>query len=88
MIQEITRSNYLGVLCSRCNERISVPRKTAELYEELKHSEASESQAAKPRAFTLRCKVCNEEGVYAMEAIREFEGPPRVRVEKRKVARA
>ena len=41
-----------------------------------------------PAHLPLRCKVCNEEGVYAMEAIREFEGPPKVRVEKRKVARA
>jgi hypothetical protein len=88
MIQEITRSNYLGVLCSRCNERISVPRKTAELYEELKHGEVSESQDAESRAFTLRCKACNEEGVYAMEAVQEFEGPPRVRTEKVKIARA
>ena len=88
MIQEITQATYLGVLCSRCNERISVPRKTAERYTELKHSEASESQDAKSRALTLRCKACDEEGVYAMEAIREFEGPPRVRVQKGKVARA
>jgi L-lactate utilization protein LutB len=79
MIQEITRSNYLGVLCSRCNERIPVPRKTAELHEELKHSEVSENQDAKSRAFTLRCKACNEEGVYAVNEIQEFEGLPRVR---------
>ena len=88
MIQEITRSNYLGVLCSRCNERIPVPRKTAELHEELKHSEVSENQDAKSRAFTLRCKACDDEGVYAMEAIRELEGMPRARAEKGKVARA
>jgi len=79
MIQEITRSNYLGVLCSRCNERIPVPKKTALLYEELKHSEVSDSQDVKSRAFTLRCKACDEEGVYAVKEIQEFEGPPRVR---------
>jgi len=79
MIQEMTRAHYLGVLCSRCNERISVPRKTAELYEELKQGEVSDSQDTKSRAFTLRCKACNEEGVYAVNEIQEFEGPPRVR---------
>ncbi len=88
MIQELTQANYLGVLCSRCEERIAAPKKAAALYEELKNGETSEGQDSISRAFTLRCKVCNEEGVYAIEAIREFEGPPRVRAEKRKVARA
>jgi hypothetical protein len=79
MIQEITRSNYLGFLCSRCNERIPVPTKTALLYEELGQSEESDSPGAKSRAFTLRCKACHEEGVYAVKEIQEFEGPPRGR---------
>jgi hypothetical protein len=88
MIQEITRAHYLGVLCSRCEERIAAPMKAAALYEELKHGKTSESQDSISRAFTIRCKACNEEGVYAMGAIREFEGLPRGRAEKSKVARA
>jgi hypothetical protein len=88
MIQELTRAHYLGVLCSRCNARIPVPKKAAVLYEEVQHGEVSEAQDVTSRAFTLRCKACNEEGVYAMEAIQEFEGPPRVRAEKGKTARA
>jgi len=82
MIQEMTRAHYLGVLCSRCNERIPVPTKTALLYEELKQGEVSDSQDTKSRAFTLRCKACNEEGVYAVKEIQEFEGSPRVRALK------
>jgi hypothetical protein len=88
MIQEITQVQYLGVLCSRCNARIPAPKTAAALYEEVKHGEVSEGQDVKSRAFTLRCKACDEEGVYAMEAIREFEGPPRVRAERHKTARA
>jgi len=88
MIQEMTQAHYLGVLCSRCGERIAAPKKVAALYEELKNGETSESQDSISRAFTLRCKACNEEGVYPMEAIREFEGTPRARHEKGKVARA
>jgi hypothetical protein len=87
MIQEITQLRYLGVLCSRCNARIPVPKKAAVLYEETKDGAVNESHDVKTRAFTLRCKACDEEGVYAMEAIREFEGPPRVRGEKSKIAR-
>ena len=79
MIQEITQSHYCGVLCSRCEERIPVPKRSAELYEELKHGEVSVDQDAKSRAFTLRCKVCNEEGVYGLKGIHEFEGQPRTR---------
>jgi hypothetical protein len=82
MIQEMTRAHYRGVRRSGCNERIPVPTKTALLYEELKQGEVSDSQDTNPRAFTLRCKACHEDGVYAMEAIQEFEGPPRVRALK------
>jgi len=84
MIQEIRHVNYLGVLCSRCYARIPAPRKAVVLYEEVKHGEASEVQDSISRAFTLRCKACDEEGVYAMEAMQEFEGPPRVRSSERK----
>jgi hypothetical protein len=88
MIQEITQSSYLGVLCSRCEERIPVPRSTAVLYEELKRSEGSEGQDAKSRAFTLRCKVCNEESVYGVKEVLEFEGSPRLRTSEGKRASA
>jgi hypothetical protein len=88
MIREITQSSYLGVLCSRCEERIPVPRTTALLYEELKRGEVSEGQDAKSRAFTLRCKVCNEESVYGVKEILEFEGPRRVRASEGKRASA
>ena len=82
MIQEITQSHYLGVPCSRCEERIPVPRWAAVLYEELKRGEVSEGQDVKSRAFTLRCKACNEEGVYQIKEVQEFEGMPRVRASK------
>ena len=82
MIQEITQSNYLGVRCSRCEERIPVPRRAAALYEELKHGEVSDGQEVKSRAFMLRCKACNEEGVYEIKEMQEFEGTPRVRTSK------
>src|SRR5580658_1554628 len=36
MIQELTRSHYWGVLCSRCEERISVPKRVAVLHDDLK----------------------------------------------------
>jgi hypothetical protein len=82
VIQEITRSHYLGVLCSRCEERIPVPRRAAVLYEEVKRGEVSDGQEVKSRAFTLRCKACNEEGVYEIKEMQEIEGTPRARTSK------
>jgi len=52
ILQEITRASYLGVLCSHCNARIPVPKKTAVFCEELKHGEASDNQESKSLAFT------------------------------------
>ena len=57
MIQEIVQARYRGVLCSRCKERIPVPKRVSVLYEELKHGEATDGQDVKSRAFTLRCKA-------------------------------
>jgi hypothetical protein len=86
MIQEITQRHYSGVLCSRGKERIPAPKRAVALYEEIKHGEVSDGQEAKSLAFTLRCKVCDEEGVYGFKEIQEFEGPPRVRTSERKRA--
>jgi hypothetical protein len=86
MIQEITQSHYLGVLCSRCKERIPVPNRCAVVYEKPEHGEVSDDQDVRSRAFTLRCKVCNEESVYGVKEILEFQGPPRVRTSERKPA--
>ena len=86
MIQEITQHHYSGVLCSRCKERIPVPKRAAVLYEELKHDEVSDGQDARSRAFTLRCRACDEEAVYGFKEVQEFEGPPRVRISEGKLA--
>jgi hypothetical protein len=82
VIQEITQSRYLAVLCSRCEERLPVPRGAAVLYDELKRGEVSEGQDVQSRAFTPWCKACKEEGVYEIKEIQEFEGIPRVRASK------
>jgi DNA-binding NarL/FixJ family response regulator len=32
------------------------------------------------RGFSVRCKVCNEEAVYGVNQVQEFEGTPRARM--------
>jgi hypothetical protein len=56
-----------------------VPKKTAKLYEDLKQGAVTEGQATGSRAFTLRCKACDEESVYGIDEIQEFDGTQRVR---------
>lgn len=86
MIQEVTQSQYPGVPCSRCKEPIPVPKRVAALYGQLKHADLADEHDPKSRAFTLRCRACNEESVYAVDEIREFDSPPRARTLQRKRA--
>jgi RNase P subunit RPR2 len=82
MIAELIR-NYHGVLCNRCREPIPVSAKTARLQDE---PELADPQVA--RAFTLRCRACDEESIYAARDIRTFDGEPRARTSRARAAGA
>jgi hypothetical protein len=82
MIQEITQSRYLGVLCSRCQERIPVTKRAAALYLRLQQGTLSDTEELSTTAFTIRCKACDEESVFGVDKVREFEGPARTRRSK------
>lgn len=73
MISELTKS-YRGVLCSRCGEPIAVSAKIVSLQDEQEYRETNA-----PRAFALRCKLCESEGVYAINNVQGFDGEPRNR---------
>jgi hypothetical protein len=82
MIAELIRK-YRGVLCSRCREPIPVSGKVASLQDEREYREMQT-----PLAFTLRCRICEEEGVYAMRDIQKFDGEPRARISRARAAGA
>jgi hypothetical protein len=88
MIQELSQTHYLGVRCTRCKEPIAVPKRVAILFEELRHADEDDHRDVRVRAMTLRCKACDEEGIYGLGQTQEFEGSARIRHEKRKIARA
>lgn len=69
MIEEMTASSYLGVVCCHCTGKIAVAGRSAVRYQDLKS-----------RAFTLRCHMREQERVYGFHDVREFEGAPPVRV--------
>jgi len=73
MIAEL-KINYRGVLCNRCNEPIPVPSKVISLQDEIEHRKTGTRGA-----FTVRCRLCEYEGVYSIQDIRSFDGEPRLR---------
>ena len=82
MIAEIAK-DYRGVLCRRCHEPVPVSSKVISLQDEIEFRETHASCA-----FTLRCRICDHESVYAMTDVRRFEGDPRSRRFKSRVVGA
>ena len=71
MIHEPTNDNYRGVTCFQCTEPIPVSVKLAGPCSE---SNCEESNAT--YSFPLRCRVCEEEGIYLVSDVHDFEGEP------------
>jgi hypothetical protein len=69
MILEANKAHYLGVSCLRCGAPIPVS---------VKHSSPDEITNAS-LSFTLRCRACEEESVYALSEMKKFEGEPKTR---------
>jgi hypothetical protein len=71
VIQESTHNHYRGVACARCRETIPVSSKLANLGDERNRPETNAIHS-----FPLRCRAYEEEGVYAVADVRDFEGEP------------
>lgn len=70
MILEANKARYLGVSCLRCGAPIPVSAKVGSLPDEFTNASLS---------FTLRCRACEEESIYPVSKIQEFEGEPKTR---------
>ena len=64
--------DYLGVLCSQCNEPIPVPARIVSLQSEIENKGTD-----LVFAFTVRCEVCESKEVYLLSDIQTFDGEPR-----------
>jgi hypothetical protein len=74
MVNESTTRNYRGVFCGRCREPIPVSSKVVRQQDEI------ENEVTKaPYTFPLRCRYCEQEGIYAISEVRKFDGEPRAR---------
>lgn len=82
MIAEMIKS-YSAVLCSRCNEPIPVSSRVASIQNDIEHNDKNA-----PHSFVARCKLCEYESIYAVDAVKVFEGQPRKRGGRTRAARA
>jgi cytochrome c5 len=83
MIQE-AKQQYRGVLCVHCRQPIPLPATVSRQASEAAEPESGNAEAMGSRVFTLRCRVCHEEGLYSERKIIECEGAPRTRISRSK----
>ena len=81
MIQE-AKQQYRGVLCIHCRQPIPLPTTVSRRAAEHEGMESGEAQDHGPRVFTLRCRVCGEEGLYSESKFIDCEGAPRTRTSR------
>jgi hypothetical protein len=78
MIQE-AKQYYRGVLCIHCRQPIPHPAPLSLRAAEAERENSSTVHDREPRVFTLRCRVCQEEGLYSESKFIDCEGTPRTR---------
>jgi hypothetical protein len=79
----ILAESYRGVSCLRCGEPIPASAKIVGLQDEIESSQTNTSGA-----FIARCRFCESENVYSISALKTFDGEPRKRVFRARMAGA
>jgi hypothetical protein len=82
MIQE-AKKQYRGVLCTHCRQPIPLPSSVARQIASHGDGSSAAEHDPGPRVFTLRCRVCQEEGLYTESKFIDCEGTPRTRASQK-----
>jgi hypothetical protein len=78
MVQE-AKKQYRGVLCIHCRQPIPLPSNVYRRAASREDESSAMDHDPGPRVFTLRCRVCQEEGLYTESKFIDCEGTPRTR---------
>jgi len=78
MIQEAKQS-YRGVLCTHCRQPIPVPKAIVKAEAQVTAADGGLALELGPRVYTLRCRACQGESLYAESKFIDCEGTPRTR---------
>jgi hypothetical protein len=76
MIVEAERMKYRGVLCFHCRRPIPLSARIANVDASLRRVNRSPIEELGPRVFALRCRVCQEEGLYSESHFVDCDGLP------------
>jgi hypothetical protein len=82
MTHEEAKQLYRGVLCFYCHQPIPISATAAHREKKLRLTEMNPTRELGSCVFTLRCRACEREGVYAGANFKDFEGTPRVRTRR------
>jgi len=74
-----TQQHYRGVLCVHCRQPIPLSPTVIRRVAELRGHEPNAYQELGSHAFTLRCRACEREALYAEPSFIDCEGTPRAR---------
>jgi len=74
-----TQQRYCGVLCLHCRQPIPLSPRVMRRVAELRGLEPNPHRELGSHAFTLRCRACEREGMYAEPDFIDCEGTPRAR---------
>jgi hypothetical protein len=78
MIAE-AKQRYRGVLCIHCRQPIPLPVMVSCLEYDFEDEDTSKPQKAGRSVLALRCRACQEEGLYTESKFIDCEGTPRAR---------
>ena len=75
--------SYRGVSCARCRAPIPVCPTIVSL-----QTERDYHQTGVSFTFIARCRLCEQENIYSMDDVKQFEGEPRKRLSRTRAATA
>jgi hypothetical protein len=79
MVEQAPKQLYRGVTCFYCHQPIPISPTAAHRERKLRLAGMNPTGELGSCVFTLRCRACEREGLYAESNFKDFEGTPRVR---------